>query len=333
MGNARKLLASAMLPLACITAGCAHLFYVNDVTDQSDLSGIPFLVKVPALVHETKYQVDAFRVQAEIHTHLGTKNDQITHYPDAPITLINSDLVLAEIRSAAEDLGKVGTTITGPDTLRQQIQEHFVLMQNANQAAIKSGKLQPLVVSNVWDYRAVLAPGVHSVNIRQPWIGQASSTIELNEDGTLKSTQGSAQPSALQTLASLIPVSEFLKKQWNITDGSTKAEKLHSANSTNQPLTVNNKGQTTTVLLVVQPTELLVELRTVQLCDYNRACPKKGEPVLAPIKFNAAFPPANALSVPASSSSSLEGVQVVAVTDLSAVKPASASSSGGSGKN
>jgi hypothetical protein len=50
----------------------------------------------------------------------------------------------------------------------------------------------------------------YTYNVRRPWAGTASSTLKLNTDGTLGEATASVEDKTIETLASVLPIKDFL---------------------------------------------------------------------------------------------------------------------------
>lgn len=66
-----------------------------------------------------------------------------------------------------------------------------------------------VVVSELSDSR-------YYINTRRPWIGSANATIDLAPDGTMTKAQSSVEDKTVETLLSVLPITSFFTKQWNL---------------------------------------------------------------------------------------------------------------------
>ncbi len=68
-----------------------------------------------------------------------------------------------------------------------------------------------------------LSEAQHYINTRRPWIGKASATIALAADGTMTSAQAEVEDKTAETILSVLPVTSFFTKQWNLAAAAASA--------------------------------------------------------------------------------------------------------------
>jgi hypothetical protein len=199
--------------LCLFMSGCS----IYSVSTDGANKGIPILVKRPVLYHQTKIAQTHWRVQFVLGE--GEKKS-----PEVPVDIVASP-------DAYGLLEIIRLELANDKAVTPENFDEKVLARLRKEMAVFNGCGSALLVSTPpcvrgGEYAAILEDKAvvvselsheqYYINTKRPWIGSASATIKLAQDGTMTDAQSSVEDKTVETILSVVPVANYLTKQWSL---------------------------------------------------------------------------------------------------------------------
>jgi hypothetical protein len=243
----RSLKALALLGALPLTA-CLSIYDVRQGKDNK-VAGVPFYVRSAECRHKTVWLEPVYTLSLQVQQAQaapGQPQPPLEEIATKSLGLKAFDAITArkpnQARSPLQDL--VAKITAGHYTKVEDAQQDFnalislatpPLQGNADDFTLASNFR---VVETAVDYSKA-----YTYNVRRPWAGTASSTIKLNNDGTLGEATAEVEDKTFETIASLIPLKEFLTAEFIPTPPSD--DTTGEAETADQPLRITLIVRTT----------------------------------------------------------------------------------------
>jgi len=194
--------------LFVLVSGCSNAVWVWERIPEEggefrEVAGIPFYVKKEVFVQETTYE------------HRWLNATLTVEEKETRIIKNKTETVLVRSQTIPKSLAKDRSHEL--DAIKTKIQKGGTVNKKDADKLVSTFKEIPVIeipaecigneVKSTW---IVHGGKTYYLNAPLPWFGSASLTQELNSDGTLSKTSVNADTKLAESVASLIPIKEYL---------------------------------------------------------------------------------------------------------------------------
>lgn len=186
-------------------AGCAGVS-VNKDADTTQLKGIPFRIKVPVWVQETRIAETGWMVHFEIHD--GKPETTPITVPaggDVFVPCATNNGIQAQAQAIQAEAVDALDIARAADIVKQQL---LSLTAMAPDPACRS------VSSNALKQESRISSSEYYITHMIPLFGSGSGEYEFNADGTLTKASSTVTDDTAKTLLALFPIREKLLQRW-----------------------------------------------------------------------------------------------------------------------
>ncbi len=218
----------AAVCLCCLAITSCGLYRVSrqDATKSAGIPGIPILVKKPVRYQMTKVVMTHWKVAFVLKV-----GDKEIVAPSGEMQIVASNGALLELEGISIELSK-DAEIT-PENFASKVQAKIDAADIQwggchDKQFTKTLCIVPVApygrtIENTVVVASELSDTQYFINTRRPWIGTASATIKLAPDGTMTEAVAEVEDKTVETLLSVLPITDFFTRQWGLNDKSATA--------------------------------------------------------------------------------------------------------------
>lgn len=202
--------------MAAVLTGCAGVQIYTPkqagTTEVDQLKGIPFRLKVPVWVQETRHAEYGWLVQFSVDD--GDASTALETVPASGPKLIkcaSEDAIFAAAELLSQDAKKAGDADAAVWAINNGISSLDKLANSIPAGACRK------TVANLLKQESRITDKVYFINHTIPLFGTSSGTYKFATDGTLSEATTSATDETASTLLGLFPLKEKLLKRWKLT--------------------------------------------------------------------------------------------------------------------
>lgn len=195
-----------LVPLVLTSiAGCAGVSVSKDA-DTAPLKGIPFRIKVPVWVQETRISETGWMVHFEIHNG-DPKTTPVTVPAGGDVLVPCATINGIQAQAQAIQAKAVGASdIAGAvDIVKQQLPSLTAMAPDPDCR---------IIASNALKQESRISSSEYYITHMIPLFGSGSGEYEFNADGTLTKASSTVTDDTAKTLLALFPIREKLLQRW-----------------------------------------------------------------------------------------------------------------------
>ncbi|MVW60770.1 hypothetical protein GPY61_12605 [Massilia sp. NEAU-DD11] len=200
--------------IACAVAalagasGCSGVRVYDGPRENDAMTGIPFYIKKPVLVHETTRVETDWKIRFSIALNDNPKST-LDYPPDGDVLVhcVDRDRLKKAVREIVDEVQKE-TTLEGT---RLAIASRTSRLEN-----LAPANACDEVVANTVKTEMRVDGKPHYIKNVIPLFGSGSATFKFNADGTLTEATNSITDNTASTLLGLLPIKEKLISQWKV---------------------------------------------------------------------------------------------------------------------
>ena len=225
-GARMKVFPAVVLGVCALVSGCGvYKITRQDAKEagtETTLGGVPFLTRVPATYQVTKLVQTRWKVQYVMKV-----GGEEYRAPAAPFDMLLSEDGTAALLKINRDLDSKGAQLT-PKSFHEAVEKlvnenaqawHTCGVSKAYDRVCADGAdANSTLISNALVIKTEISSQQHYINVRRPWVGKASASVELASDGTLTKSTGEIESKTVETIAGIIPFADYAKKVLKLGD-------------------------------------------------------------------------------------------------------------------
>ena len=236
-----KQLPGVVLGMCALVSGCSLYKVARDGDGEKIemLKGVPFLTRAPVEYQITQLLQTRLKIQ-----YVMAVDGEEYRAPVIPIEVLGDRRGEAQVAAINEALAFERPN--NPEAFKKRVNELIRESSSKWSECGATGEVGMICVnpssqnsqllSNRLVVRTEISGGQHYINVRRPLIGKATASVEIGADGTLTKSSAEVEGKALETMASILPFTEYVKKVLKLGDYALSAPSGSEGNKINGSL-------------------------------------------------------------------------------------------------
>lgn len=254
----RILKASMLAAPFLLLTGCLSIYDVRQ--GKTQIAGVPFYAKTAHCRHKTVWLEPVYTLSLSVQ--------KLPAAPGQPLSPPEEIATISLGLGAYEDVKRNGLQNLIRDLNTDRLTDPDAALQRFT--VLTTGLAQPLrgrpgdfiLAGNSRTAEAVVDYSTtYTYNVRRPWAGTTSATLKLNSDGTLGEATAEVEDKTFETIASLIPLKEFLTGEFVDVPAASEAVAMTGGEESDRA------GEPFRILLTVKTTVFRYTLSKVEDLD------------------------------------------------------------------